>query len=64
MIHPRGALDATLRLSDMDEALAPRTPAPDDTAAFQRFYAGDNPAPSPPQGLLYRLLIGWWRDRD
>jgi hypothetical protein len=46
----------------MDEASAAPGPAPDDTAAFQRFYTGDAPAPTD-RGLLYRLLIGWWRDR-
>jgi hypothetical protein len=40
-----------------------RTPGPDDTAAFQRFYA-DRPAEDGgSRGILYRLLIGWWRDR-
>jgi hypothetical protein len=38
-----------------------RTPGPDDTAAFQRFYI-DGPS-AERRGLLYRLLIGWWRDR-
>ena len=41
------------------------TPSADDTAAFQRYYlAGD--AASPParsRSLLYRLLIGWWKER-
>ena len=37
-----------------------KAPAPDDTAAFQRFYR----APvEPAHGVLYRLFIGWWRDR-
>jgi hypothetical protein len=46
----------------MDES--PRSPAPDDTAAFQRFYAGDASAPATrSRRVLYRLLIGWWRDR-
>ncbi|MBV9662200.1 MAG: hypothetical protein JO337_13690 [Acidimicrobiales bacterium] len=41
----------------------PRPPSPDDTAAFQRFYsAGPTPGRAE-RGLLYRLLIGWWRDR-
>lgn len=36
---------------------------PDDTAAFQRFYA-ETPASQPQsRSLLYRVLIGWWRDR-
>jgi hypothetical protein len=48
----------------MEDASAVPGPAPDDTAAFQRFYAGDAPAPAPvDHGLLYRLFIGWWRDR-
>ncbi len=42
-----------------------RIPGPDDTAAFQRFYGGGgSPDPSPDRGLLYRLLVGWWRDRS
>jgi hypothetical protein len=46
----------------MDEAQG-RTPSPDDTAAFQRFYAA-TPADQPKsRGRLYRALIGWWRDR-
>ena len=38
------------------------TPSPDDTAAFQRFYAEAPVEPMKPheRGLLYRLLIGWW----
>ncbi|MCL2393229.1 MAG: hypothetical protein FWC87_00970 [Acidimicrobiaceae bacterium] len=32
----------------------------DDTAAFQRFYLSDTP--KEPRSLLYRLLVGWWRD--
>lgn len=39
-----------------------RAPGPDDTAAFQRFYGAD-PAEERSKGLLYRVLIGWWRDR-
>jgi hypothetical protein len=38
-----------------------RTPGPDDTAAFQRFYSS-TPTPSS-RSLLYRLFIGWWKDR-
>lgn len=37
--------------------------SPDDTAAFQRFYAGSPASQSQSRGLLYRVLIGWWRDR-
>jgi hypothetical protein len=40
-----------------------RTPGPDDTAAFQRFYAA-SPDPGPGRGWLYRVLVGWWRDRS
>ena len=37
-------------------------PGPDDTIAFQRFYnAGPDQRRS--RSLIYRLLIGWWRDR-
>jgi hypothetical protein len=46
----------------MDEAQS-GSPRPDDTAAFQRFYA-QTPAGQPQRrGVLYRMLIGWWRDR-
>jgi hypothetical protein len=39
-------------------------PSPDDTAAFQRFYAEAPAGQSPPaHGVLYRVFIGWWRDR-
>jgi hypothetical protein len=34
-------------------------PPADDTAAFQRYYLAGNQAPR--RGLLYRLLVGWWR---
>ncbi|HWG74923.1 MAG TPA: hypothetical protein VG184_12805 [Acidimicrobiales bacterium] len=37
--------------------------APDDTAAFQRFYLESSNSPSTSHGLAYRLLVGWWRDR-
>jgi hypothetical protein len=41
----------------------PRTvrpaPAPDDTAAFQRFYLAEPDEAS--HGWLYKLLVGWWR---
>jgi hypothetical protein len=46
----------------MDEPRA-RTPGPDDTAAFQRFYAGDQDPASGSHGMLYRIFVGWWRDR-
>jgi hypothetical protein len=36
-------------------------PAPDDTAAFQAYYRGQS---EPARGLLYRLFIGWWRERS
>jgi len=32
----------------------------EDTAAFRRYYL--NPGPQS-HGLLYRLFVGWWRDR-
>jgi hypothetical protein len=47
----------------MDEAQG-RKPSLDDTAAFQRFYAGSPDAKPQRRGLLYRMLVGWWRDRD
>jgi len=46
----------------MDEAQG-GTPSPDDTAAFQRFYAAAPPSQPRPRSRLYRVLIGWWRDR-
>jgi hypothetical protein len=45
----------------MDEPEA-RAPAPDDTAAFQRFYDARRDRSSD-HGLLYRIFVGWWRDR-
>lgn len=40
-----------------------RIEGPDDTAAFQRFYSsGPDPARAQ-RGVIYRLLIGWWRER-
>ena len=42
-----------------------RTPGPDDTAAFQAFYGGAAAnAGRGDRSLLYRLFVGWWRDRD
>ncbi|HWE54227.1 MAG TPA: hypothetical protein VG435_01870 [Acidimicrobiales bacterium] len=41
-----------------------RTPGPDDTAAFQRFYGADGSGDQERRGLLYRLFVGWWRDRS
>lgn len=49
-------------MTDPEEATA----GPDDTAAFQRFYgagAGDVAGADVERGLLYRLFVGWWRDR-
>lgn len=40
-----------------------RTSGPDDTAAFQRFYSAGSPERSQ-KSLIYRLLVGWWRDRS
>ena len=40
-----------------------RTPGPDDTAAFQRFYGGGPAETRRERGLLYRLFVSWWRDR-
>lgn len=39
-----------------------RSPRPDDTAAFRRFYEEGSVDEQRP-GLLYRLLVGWWRAR-
>lgn len=42
------------------------TPGPDDTAAFQRFYASGPAEQQRDQerGVLYRLFVGWWRDKN
>jgi hypothetical protein len=40
------------------------TPGPDDTAAFQRFYTDGRAEEAADKGLLYRLFVGWWRDRS
>ena len=40
----------------------PGQPSPDDTAAFQRFYLAPQQA-KPKRGPLYRLFVGWWRDK-
>lgn len=46
-------------------SVPPEPPADDpaDTAAFTRFYQTDPEAEPASPGLLYRLLISWWRDR-
>jgi hypothetical protein len=37
----------------------------DDTAAFQRFYAQEPMVyHEPSRSFLYRVLVGWWRDRS
>jgi hypothetical protein len=41
-----------------------RTPGPDDTAAFQRFYASGPAEERQDRGILYRLLVGWWRNKN
>jgi hypothetical protein len=41
-----------------------RAPGHDDTAAFKAFYGEGRPEEAGPRSALYRLLIGWWRDRD
>jgi hypothetical protein len=46
----------------MDEAQSGPS-SPDDTAAFQRFYAQPPTGQPQSRGVLYRVLIGWWRDR-
>jgi hypothetical protein len=43
---------------------AERTPGPDDTAAFQRFYVSEPAEQSGQRNLLYRVFVGWWRDRS
>lgn len=40
-----------------------RIPGPDDTAAFQRFYGAGQGDDARERGILYRLFVGWWRDR-
>ncbi|HEX6394129.1 MAG TPA: hypothetical protein VFZ97_11855 [Acidimicrobiales bacterium] len=40
-------------------------PASDDTAAFQRFYAQEPVVEHvPSRSILYRVFVGWWRDRS
>lgn len=51
-----------LRIAAMAEPQE-RTPGPDDTAAFQRFYGAGRAEDEGHRGIFYRLLIGWWRDR-
>jgi hypothetical protein len=46
----------------MEEAQS-GAPSPDDTAAFQRFYSQAPSSQAQPRHVLYRMLIGWWRDR-
>lgn len=38
--------------------------SPDDTAAFRRYYEEDPADTVVSHGLLYRVLIGWWRGRS
>lgn len=38
------------------------TSSADDTAAFLRFYLAETP--EKPRSLLYRVFVGWWRDRS
>ena len=53
-----------LESAHMVEEPQERATSSDDTAAFQRFYA-EGPAPDQPErGVLYRMLVGWWRDRS
>jgi hypothetical protein len=53
-------------MTDRPEELNPGAEAGsaggDDTAAFQRFYLEPS-SPATAHGTLYKLLIGWWRDR-
>jgi len=48
----------------MTTAAEDRSPGPDDTAAFQRFYGSSEADAAAEPGLMYRLFVGWWRDRD
>ena len=49
-------------MSESEAAGTSEGPAPDDTGAFQRFYQGSRAgAPGSERGVLYRLLVGWWR---
>ena len=47
----------------MDDRLS-GNPAPDDTAAFQRFYAQEPEEKQQPRSVLYRVFVGWWRNRS
>jgi hypothetical protein len=40
-----------------------RIPGPDDTAAFQAYYRAPDIYRRPKPTRLYRLFVGWWRDR-
>ena len=54
-----GQLQSVVMVEEPQE----RGTSSDDTAAFQRFYA-EGPAPDQPErGVLYRVFVGWWRDR-
>lgn len=47
----------------MTEPEETTTPGTDDTAAFQAFYRDSEPEEEPSHGVLYRVFVGWWRDR-
>jgi hypothetical protein len=57
--------------TDRPGGTAENRPRVDDTAAFQRFYLDEQPAPAaappappPSRSLFHRLFIGWWKDRN
>ncbi len=61
---PRGYAEAVSSVPP--DPSADPAPAPDDTAAFSRFYLGDPDGQrddAPSHGPLYRLFVGWWRNR-
>lgn len=47
---------------DLPEPSGDEGPSIDDTAAFQRFYFGEEPKTK--QSLFHRIFVGWWRDRS
>lgn len=63
---PSGSPTGPVRLRKLRVMTEPEelTPGADDTAAFQAFYRSDHPDDVPTRGWLYRVLVGWWRDRE
>ncbi len=60
-MHVRGG-SGPLALRGMARADA-TSDQPDDTAAFKAYYSAEPDPGDEQRGVLYRLLVGWWRDR-